>query len=161
MPDQDPGAVKLVAGIQGANGIWFVTDPVVNLTIERQDRVVLYRPTDVPEQFGVRMGKTKSCRIPIREAAARLDRAVEAVLALRTWHGWDEHHDPLEFNGYRFPIDGKNHHYDFDLLPVPTRILKRGDNVFRVHSQTEHHTLEVLWPGPAIIVRYDRKGEEP
>jgi hypothetical protein len=31
--------------------------------------------------------------------------------------------------------------------------LRTGDNVFEVRSDTEHHMLEVLWPGPALIVR--------
>ena len=99
------------------------------------------------------MGQEKACRIRIPDEAD-LTKATEAVLALRTWHGWDGHHEPLDLNGHRFAIRGKNHHYDYDMLPVPLEALKKGDSVLTIRSNTEHHMLEVLWPGPALIVRY-------
>lgn len=154
VPDQRPGSIKFIARIRDQDGIWSVTQPVENLTLRREGRVVLYKAADVPGYFGVRVGQQRSCSIRIPENAP-LGRATEAVLALRTWHGWDGHHDPLDLNGHQFPIDGRNHHYDFDLRPVPVSELRRGDNVFRISSNTEHHMLEVLWPGPALLVRYD------
>ena len=51
------------------------------------------------------------------------------------------------------PVDGKNHFYDYDLLTFPPSALRNGQNTFSIHSTTEHHMLEVLWPGPAIVVR--------
>lgn len=59
-----------------------------------------------------------------------------------------------QLNGHRFPINGQNHHYDFDLLPFPAEKLRLGDNIFAIESDTEHHVLEVLWPGPALILKY-------
>jgi hypothetical protein len=38
--------------------------------------------------------------------------------------------------------------------PIPVAELKAGPNRFTIHSDTKHHMLEVLWPGPAITVRY-------
>jgi len=32
--------------------------------------------------------------------------------------------------------------------------LHTGDNTFAISSDTEHHMLEVHWPGPALTVRY-------
>ena len=90
---------------------------------------------DVPERFGVRVGQEKACRIRIPDEAD-LTKATEAVLALRTWHGWDGHHEPLDLNGHRFAIRGKNHHYDYDMLPVPLEALKKGDNVLTIRSNT-------------------------
>ena len=153
VPDQPPHSVKLVARIQDAHGIWFVTDVVDRLSLARRDNSVrLYRAVDVPRRFGVRTGAAKSCRIPI-PSDDDLSGAIEAVLALRTWHGWDGHHESLQLNGHALAISGKNHHYDYDLLTVPVGVLKRGDNILAIHSRTEHHMLEVLWPGPALIVR--------
>jgi hypothetical protein len=38
-------------------------------------------------------------------------------------------------------------------ITVDPRVLVRGDNWVRVLSDTEHHGIEVLLPGPALVVR--------
>ncbi len=65
-------------------------------------------------------------------------------------------HAPLKLNGETLPLEGKNHHYDADLVPVPVSILKTGENVFTIHSDTEEHMLEVLWPGPELVIRFQQ-----
>jgi hypothetical protein len=153
VPDQKPGSVRLVARVQDAGGVWSVTPLIDRLSLVRPGvSVRMYRAADVPPRFGVRTGARRSCRMPLA-ADEPLASASEAVLALRTWHGWDGHHEPLKLNDYELPIAGKNHHYDYDLLSVPTAALRTGDNVLQIGSQTEHHMLEVLWPGPALLVR--------
>ena len=154
VPDQKPGAMKLLARIQDTSGYWHVAEPVSDLTLTRKEHsVILYCASDVPERFGVRTDETKSCTMPI-PAAVNLASAIDARLHLRTWHGWDGSHAPFRLNGYEHLTEGRNHHYDYDLLPIPTSELKRGKNEFTIHSKTEHHMLEVLWPGPALLVRY-------
>lgn len=74
----------------------------------------------------------------------------------RTWHGWDGHHAPFRLNGHEHLNQGKNHHFDYDVLLIPASELKVGDNEFIIHSKTEHHMLEVLWPGPALSVRFTK-----
>jgi len=153
VPDQAPGSISLVARIQDARGYWFVTEPVEQLTLSRPDcRVKLYRARGVGEDFSVRAGETKHCTFEI-PASDNVQSASEVALHLRTWHGWDGHHDPLRINDHAMAIDGKNHFYDYDLLPFPANVLISGENRFTMHSDTEHHMLEVLWPGPAIVVR--------
>ncbi|MGE0758511.1 MAG: serine hydrolase [Pirellulaceae bacterium] len=153
VPDQVPDAVQLVARVQDSRGTWYVSPRVERLTLVRPDvSVKMYRVTELPERFGVRAGRRQSCRInaSLADAAGIV---TEAVLALRTWHGWDGHHHPLQWNGQMLPLGGKNHHYDYDLLTVPADSVQTT-NVFEIHSETEHHMLEVLWPGPALLVRY-------
>lgn len=156
VPDQKPGAIKLLARFQDASGFWHVSEPVSDLTLERKKHSVrLFRASDVPERFGVRTGETKSCTIPI-PPSENPTFATEAHLHLRTWHGWDGHHAPLRVNGHEHRIEGKNHHYDYDILPIPSKELRRGVNTFTIHSKTDHHMLEALWPGPALTVRYTK-----
>jgi hypothetical protein len=158
VPDQRPGAIQLIARVQDSRGLWFVTQPVAGLTLQRESESVrLYRAAEIPPRFGVRNQATKSCRIPI-PPTAQLDGAIEAGLHLRTWHGWDGHHEPLMLNDYVHPIEGKNHHYDYDVHLFPPSALKRGENIFTISSQTEEHMLETNWPGPAISVRFPRGG---
>ncbi|WP_372898728.1 hypothetical protein, partial [Stieleria sp.] len=156
VPDQAPGNISLVARIQDSRGYWSVTEPVEQLSLHRPDHSVqLFAAADVPEDFGVRAGKTKSCTFLIPDSAP-IHASTEAVLHLRTWHGWDGHHEPLRINDHSFPVGGKNHFYDYDILAFPPSVLKHGVNTFTIHSETEHHMLEVLWPGPAIAVRMPR-----
>jgi hypothetical protein len=154
VPDQPARSIRLVARVQAEDGTWFVTDVVRELSLRRTgSSVQLYRPAEVPERFGVRVGRSASCLIPI-PVDANLGNATKVGLALRTWHGWDGHHSPLELNQHQMAIAGKNHHFDFDILDVPVEALRTGHNEFRIHSETKHHMLEVLWPGPALLVRY-------
>lgn len=39
-------------------------------------------------------------------------------------------------------------------LSAPVGVLKQGENVFTIRSRTERHRLEVLWLGPALMVRF-------
>ncbi len=154
IPDQPTASIKLVARIQDARGYWTVTDPVEKLSLVRSDvSVKLYRTIDLTEDFGVRAGETKQCQFQLPEAQ-RLAKVVDAGMHFRSWHGWDGHHEPLQLNDFRFPIRGKNHFYDYDLLRLPPEALRSGSNTLTIRSTTEHHQLEVLWPGPAIVVRY-------
>ncbi|MPY86482.1 MAG: hypothetical protein GEU99_01000 [Luteitalea sp.] len=158
VPDQEPRAVKLIARIQDSRGTWAVTQPVIGLTLQRRgESVRLYRAADVPPRFGVRNHSTQSCRIPI-PPEHDLSQVVEAGLHVRTWHGWDGHHKPFRLNDLVHPNDGKNHHHDYDIHVIPSSALRTGDNVFTISSETEHHMLEVHWPGPALSVRF-RTGE--
>lgn len=153
VPDQPPGQIRLVARILDRSGVWFVTNEVTNLTLRRDNETVtLYRVESLPPEFGVRAGEQKSCilRLPPDFEPRSI---VEVGLHYRTWHGWDKHHAPYRINNYARPHEGNNHHYDYDIHAIPPNVLKPGDNIFTIESQTEHHMLEVLWPGPALTVR--------
>lgn len=154
VPDQQPGSIQLIARVQDAFGYWTVTEPITDLTLHRDDvSVKLYPATDVPEDFDVRVDETKSCNLPINRNHD-LSNAIEAAVHLRTWHGDSRDHSPIRINDHSFPADGKNHHFDYDLIPIPTACLRTGENDFIIHSATEHHMLEILWPGPALVVKY-------
>lgn len=154
VPDQQPRALKLIARIQDSQRTWFVTEPVNDLTLQRRGESVRLHPaSDVPQRFGVRNHVTKSCHIPI-PPEQDMSKVAEAGLHLRTWHGWDGHHKPFQLNDLVHPIEGKNHHYDYDIHLIPASALRAGDNAFTISSDTEHHSLEVHWPGPALTVRY-------
>ena len=151
IPDQKPRAIRLVARVQDSRGVWSVSEVVSGLTLDRENiSVKMYLTDELPTVFGVRVDRKKSCTIAIPD---EISANAEVKFALRTWHGWDGHHEPLQLNGHEFPTRGKNHLYDYDQLRIPASWLRRGENLFTIHSKTEHHMLEVLWPGPAILVR--------
>lgn len=157
VPDQEPGTVKLVARIQDSRGAWIITDVVDNLSLVRKGKSVRTFPaSEFPEYFGVRNGARQSCVFDLGEVDP--DQVIEAGMHLRTWHGWDEHHHPMQFNGHETLIRGKYHFFHYDILPISPSILRPGKNELAIASDTVHHTLEMLRPGPALTVRMRRSG---
>jgi hypothetical protein len=57
-------------------------------------------------------------------------------------------------NGVPLAVAGKGRHdLLYRVVKVEARTLRRGDNVVRVLSDTSHHGIEVVLPGPALVVR--------
>lgn len=172
VPDQKKGKLKILARIKDKNGMWFVTEPVENLGLERKDySVKLYKAHDVPEFFQVRKQRIRSCTITIPETDD-LSRAKEAVLHFRTWNG-DDNNPEIDgrewfwFNDHIGKVGGKNHEYAYTLCDIPLRPIKNGDNNVTVYSEAgtvyskegklhNTHSLEVLWPGPGLTIRYEK-----
>jgi hypothetical protein len=159
VPDQDTAGISLVARIKDPNGIWYVTDVVDNILLERADSVSvkMFTSCDIPEKFTVRAGKTLSCKNHIEI----LKDAIGCRLYHRTWNAGDDeaaggHIDrPLIINGQPFKCYGKNHFYALSAVEIPVSNLHEGINDISYTSDTEHHGIEILWPGPAFIIRYN------
>ena len=149
VPDQEEGAVMLMARVRSRDGLWYASEIVKGLSLRRDGEAVrLYRPLAVPEDCGVRADRwcAMTIRLPGNPAQAR-----EASLHLRTWNGANE---SFWINSHEQAIEGGNHTFAYTVHPVEPAELRRGDNVIEFHSTTEHHAIEVCWPGPALMVRF-------
>lgn len=155
VPDQTED-ITLIARVQNPDGVWFVTQPVAGLKIaEREQSVTLYKASGVEPRFGVRTNKTMTCKFIIPEGTD-LSKAADAKLYLRTWNGTNEEHGDFLFNDFKVKGTAKNHHYAFTEHEIPVENLKVGENVVSFTSPTKHHHLEILWPGPGLVVRYKK-----
>ena len=78
-----------------------------------------------------------------------------AALQVALWDGGSgTTANPVTLNGVPLPVAGEgNHDTLLRSVPLDPTILKRGRNVLRVRADTTHHGLEILAPGPALIVR--------
>lgn len=158
LPDQDSNGISLVARIRDTSGTWFVTRMVDDVRLIRGDSlsVRMYTSHDIPEKFSVRAGKTMSCKSDINI----LKNARTGMLYHRTWNGGDDEaaggsvDKPLIINGHHFRCYGKNHFFAQSSIEIPVSILHKGINEIAYTSDTEHHGIEILWPGPAFIIRY-------
>jgi hypothetical protein len=160
VPDQS--GVKMIARIHGTNGIWYVTQPSSNLSIARsQSSVVMFKPYNVGERewahYQVDDGvhpdavQVENVFVPSKADAS------SAVALVRTWHGVDgedpNHYE--KFNDHDFGIIGDTYFAKLDLLDVPVSSIIEGENSFVWYSPVQgHHGIEILWPGPALLVRY-------
>ena len=69
--------------------------------------------------------------------------------------GAGEVKDYFKLNGRHYAIaEGHDHHMHYTVFPVEPRLLRQGDNTMELRSDTEHHGIELLTPGPALVVRY-------
>jgi hypothetical protein len=159
VPDQ--GGIKLLARIRNGNGVWYVTPEVTGLTLQRSGSYVrLYKPLDTPERAWARgdLGEVRiHADIP---GGDNVGNASEAVGFVRTWNGIDGAREPSDYNYRKFnnwddsPYGG-NHAFSFDIRSFPVSQLRSGSNEFIWYSSNIlHHGIEILWPGPGLIVRY-------
>ena len=155
VPDQAEGDVRLVARIRDTEGRWYVTEPVENLSLERESVAVRFvPPADVPEAFWVRDGDREASRLrlPRDYDPARVE---EVALHLRTWNGHNHGTGALTRVGdWTGALPGIDHNYAYTIHPLPPEALKPGENEVAFHSETHHHGVELLWPGPALTIRY-------
>ena len=150
VPDQPEGSVRLIARAQGTDSVWHTTDVVEGLTLRREsDSVRLFAPADVPERFWVRAGRRASCVIPVPDEID-VSRVTLATVHLRTWNGYNER---FRVNDYETDIGSENHNYAHTTHAVPTSAIRNGDNVIEFFSDTQHHGVEILYPGPMLTLR--------
>ncbi len=159
VPDQAPGSIKLIARIRNGNGVWYVSPEVTGLTLQRSGSYVrLYKPLDVPERAWAR-GDLDEVNLHY-SVSDDVSQATEVVGMMRTWNGIDGAREPGDYNYRRFNgwTDGDyggNHAYSFDIRTFPTGELLSGTNTITFFSSNIlHHGIEILWPGPGLIVRY-------
>jgi hypothetical protein len=85
-----------------------------------------------------------------------LSQIERAELYVITWTGGSGGiQDYFKLNGHHFPVaEGSNHVIQHNRLAVPLSLLKPGANTMELVSDTEHHGIEIIYPGPALMVRY-------
>ncbi|MGA9115311.1 MAG: FlgD immunoglobulin-like domain containing protein [Bacteroidota bacterium] len=169
VPDQIAGTVKLIARIRDNNGVWFVTNEVTGLTLRRDSvSVKLYPVSNMPEYFNVRATRTTrtvNFTIPPSDS---LPRALSAKLILRTWNGTDAGSEPaeshsLKVNSHTVPNSsfGQDNFFSLDVIGIPVSALRAGSNSITFYYNTVHHGADVLWPGPALLVKYNTEPPTP
>jgi hypothetical protein len=154
LPDQGQ-PVTVAAIITDQNGVSYMTPEVTGIRFSRKDRrVVMYPSQDVPEAFGVRVGRRKTCSILVDDD---LDHAESACILVSTWSGKcdDGSIHEIMINGKRVSDNfGRFHDYSFDYLSVPVTYISKGMNEISIHSRFEGHALEINWPGPVLLIEF-------
>jgi hypothetical protein len=156
VPDQIEDSIKIQARIQDENGYWYATDIIDNLSLYRTSySVKLNKAGNVPEDFWVRNKETpKTSRIQGTVSGYN-----SAQMHVRTWNG-RENTDSiyyLRLNSYEVSPSsyGREYFYDYDVISIPfTNLNADGSfNTVSIYSESAGHGLEVLWPGPALILK--------
>ena len=157
LPAQKNVAVRAFVRFRDLPDLVYVTAATSNLTIHDRPKAMvhLYEPADLPASFWSRDNQKKTCSIELDIAPDRIE---SAELCVISWTGGaGDVKDYFTINGHPFPVaEGSGHTRQYNRLPVNPAILKRGANTIELLSDTEHHGIEILYPGPALMIRYQR-----
>ena len=155
IPAQKNVAGRALVRFKDTPGLVFVTEATRGLAVaERRGRAVaLYAPPDLPPGFWSRANQRKSCSLVLDVEPSRIERAELCVI---TWTGGaGEVKDYFRLNGRHFPVaEGHRHEIQFNRIPIEPALLRPGTNTIELLSDTLHHGIEVIYPGPALMVRY-------
>jgi hypothetical protein len=92
------------------------------------------------------------CTIDLDVDSANIDKAELHIVVWDGGAGMVEKYFTL--NGHFLHVAGTGKHdVIYSRLTLDPTWLKRGANQIELLSDTEHHGIEVLLPGPALIVR--------
>ncbi len=161
--DWDVSMLPAQAGVGVRALVRFKSSPdLVYRTPVRESLEIATRPTvdvavlalkELPRPFWSRANRLKSAAIVLPMEPSRVERA---ELHVGTWTGGPgEVKDYFKFNGRHFPAaDSSDHRSYYHVFPIDRGLLRAGENTVEVLSDTEHHGIELLTPGPALIVRY-------
>jgi len=154
LPAQKNVAVRAIVEFEDVENTVYLTAASKGLSIadRKGSTVHLYTPVDLPTSFWSRDNREKTCTIILDESPERIEKAELYVI---TWTGGPgDVMDYFTLNGHHYPVaEGHAHAIQYNRLPIDPKRLKKGANTFRLLSDTEHHGIEIIYPGPALMVR--------
>jgi hypothetical protein len=155
LPAQQDVAVRALVRFKADTNLVFLTAATTGVAIAARPhaQVVLFAPHDLPGHFWSRASQLKTCHLDLDLDPARIE---AAELHVVTWTGGaGSVKEYFKLNGVHYPVaEGSKHELVYSRLAVQPQNLRRGLNRIEVLSDTEHHGIEVIYPGPALVVRY-------
>jgi hypothetical protein len=157
LPAQEKTLIQASIHFKETENLYYFTPVLPGPEINHDDsiQVKLYTPVSdaLPAPFWSRANRKTSCSINIDVPLEKIEKAQLHIVIWDGGKGTTEH--PFTLNGK--PLDGiaGEGHHDllYRIIDLDPSILKQGENVLKLVSDTEHHGIEVIYPGPAIMIR--------
>ena len=148
-----PMAIRAVVHLK--EGFHYTTDKLDGLTFPAgREEIRMHRCSIMPVPFWSRASRQNKAQF---ELPADIFSLARAQLVIKVWDGGEGNiEEPFKINGHPYSItSGKAvHDVVFTIAEVAGEHLRPGRNEITLLSDTEHHGIEVLLPGPVIIARY-------
>lgn len=146
-------AARARIAFRDAPGIIYETAPSQEIPLPGKEtfRVQCVPASDLPAPFWSRAGELRSARISLPVAPAVVERAQLHVVV---WDGGrGSVKDPFRFNGLPVEVCGRGaHDVIYSVRELPPSSLRPANSI-ELLSDTDHHGIEVLLPGPALLIR--------
>jgi hypothetical protein len=149
----DRCGLRAQVAFRDAPGIAYETAPLeaIPLPPKQKARVICVTAAALPVPFWSRAGNRKEAVIELPVAPRQVQRAQLHIVAWDGGRGTVEH--PFRLNGQPVEVCGAGKHdVIYSVRELPPAILERR-NVSELMSDTDHHGIEVLLPGPALMLR--------
>lgn len=154
LPEQSNMAVRAIVHFKEHPNLIYITHPTENLQTPQRDnlRVILLRSYDLPTPFWSRANNKKTCTLEMNINPKQIEKA---QLHINTWDGGrGTIENYFTLNGHPLKAAGEGKHdLIYSILDIEPAWLHRGANQIELLSDTEHHGIEVMLPGPVLIVR--------
>ena len=154
LPAQQNMAIRAIVHFNDPANLIYVTPPLGGLATQKRDgaSVRVVAPKDLPTRFWSRANRLKTCNIDLDMDPTKIERA---ELHVAVWDGGaGTVQNYFTLNGRPLTVAGSGKHDTiYSRVPLQLSWLVRGENRIGLLSDTEHHGIEVLLPGPAIVVR--------
>jgi hypothetical protein len=154
LPAQDGMKVRAFIRFREHPGLVYETAAAEGLaTPDRgQHSVRFFGLATRPTAFWSRANREMRATIEFDADPARIERAELHVVV---WDGGKGSiNNCFKFNGYPVDVAGDGRHDTiYTVAPLAPSMLRRGVNEIVLLSDTDHHGIEVLEPGPAVAVR--------
>lgn len=153
IPDQNNIAIGALIKFKETQNISCLTfSPKKIETPNRNNLIKLYDSNDLPKPFWSRANNKKTCNIYLDLEPDQIEKAEMHVVL---WDGGrgtiDEH---FKLNDFSIPVAGNGHHdIIYRIVDVDPKLLQKGLNEISLLSDTDHHGIEILLPGPALMIR--------
>ncbi|MCI0624536.1 MAG: hypothetical protein L0387_23300 [Acidobacteria bacterium] len=151
---QEDAAVQAIVHFKEHPELSYVTAPVRSLRLVHPEpkKVELITSKDLPKPFWSRAGRKNQCTLELATDPAVIEKAELHVVVWDGGAGTVKNYFTLNGHPLAVAADGK-HDVIYSKLPIEPRLLRRGENRIELLSDTEHHGIEILLPGPALAVR--------
>lgn len=154
---QEDVAVRAVVTFKGNSKLSFETKAtLIDIPMRKNEFVSVIKSENVPSPFWSRAGNLKTCTLKLETDPKNIQ---EAELHVVIWDGGaGEVKEYFKLNNSFLPIlDGKSSHDLFyRILKIDPSQLKKGENKIELLSDTHHHGIEIILPGPALVIRGKR-----
>jgi uncharacterized repeat protein (TIGR03806 family) len=154
LPAQSGLKVRALVEFNDLPNLLYETDAVAAPDIPKDGRgaVSILHAADLPHPFWSRANKKQSCTIDVPLDPAQIDRALLHVVV---WDGGAGGvRENFTLNGKPLPVaEMGRHDVLYRRLRLEPSLVRRGKNTIELLSDTDHHGIEVLLPGPAIVLR--------
>ena len=150
-------AVRAVVHFRDAPNLVYKTPCTSDLHIPQRKHSLVTRhlAKNQPKPFWSRDSNPRKCTICLDFSPAEIE---SAELHVVIWDGGaGTVNNPFTINGHPLPVAGSgDHDVLYRRILVKPNLLRQGANEILLLSDTEHHGIEILLPGPCLVVRRKR-----